>query len=287
VIAHVAERGEGKGRVVLRIDACARPSERAVAAALRVAEAFQSEIESLVVEDRQLFDLVKYPFVREVSRSGREVRAINIEEIAREVQLAATSVLRQVEALAGRAQIPARRRVVRDDPIVALAHACAANGPWNVVALAEDLTAAHASLLRDVFETVSCATGVVVAGRRSRVDGGPVVAAVEEPDRLPPMLRAGERLAAASGTDVRLLLVSAEPEALTWMEGQARLMLAGAKGVRLERSELSRSHWQIADRLRHLQAGFVIAQFGGMVVPAACDLGALASSIESPMLLVR
>ena len=52
-----------------------RPSTVALEAALRVARAFGSEIESLFVEDEQLFDCAAYGFAREVSLSGRQSRA--------------------------------------------------------------------------------------------------------------------------------------------------------------------------------------------------------------------
>ena len=39
---------------------------------MRIARAFQSEIESVFVEDEQLFDCAAYGFVREVSLTGRQ-----------------------------------------------------------------------------------------------------------------------------------------------------------------------------------------------------------------------
>ena len=69
MIAHVAEMGEDRGRVVLHLRS-GRPSTVALEAAVRVARAFGSEIESLFVEDEQLFDCAAYGFVREVSLSG-------------------------------------------------------------------------------------------------------------------------------------------------------------------------------------------------------------------------
>ena len=50
MIAHVAQTGEDRGRVVLQLGS-AHPSAIALEAAVRVARAFQSEIESLFVED--------------------------------------------------------------------------------------------------------------------------------------------------------------------------------------------------------------------------------------------
>ena len=50
MIAHVAEAGEDRGRVVLRLGSSGRLSDIALEAAMRVAQAFQSEIESVFVE---------------------------------------------------------------------------------------------------------------------------------------------------------------------------------------------------------------------------------------------
>ena len=53
MIAHVAQAGEDRGRVVLHLQS-GHPSAIALEAAVRIARAFQSEIESLFVEDEQL-----------------------------------------------------------------------------------------------------------------------------------------------------------------------------------------------------------------------------------------
>jgi len=66
MIAHVAESGEDRGRVVLHLRS-GNPHVIAVEAALRVARAFGSDLESLFVEDEQLFDCAAYGFAREVS----------------------------------------------------------------------------------------------------------------------------------------------------------------------------------------------------------------------------
>ena len=58
MIAHVAQTGEDRGRVVLQLRS-GRPSAIALQAAVRVAQAFNSEIESLFVQDQQLLDLAQ------------------------------------------------------------------------------------------------------------------------------------------------------------------------------------------------------------------------------------
>ena len=98
----------------------AHPSAIALEAAVRIARAFQSEIESLFVEDAQLFDCAAYGFVREVSLTGRQRRVMSAAGMTRDLRLAAQAARRQLEALARRAEVPLRSRVVRDEPLRAL-----------------------------------------------------------------------------------------------------------------------------------------------------------------------
>ena len=111
----------------------------AIEAAVRIAQAFNSEIESLFVEDLQLYDMASYPFAREISLTRARQRPLSRDDIEREMRLCGQSLQRRVEALARAAAVPLRAKVVRDDPVHALAKACAEDGPWNVVALADAL----------------------------------------------------------------------------------------------------------------------------------------------------
>lgn len=286
MIAHVAAAGEDKGRVVLRLAAGAPASDIALEAAVCLARAFHSEIESLFVEDRQLFELASYPFAREISFSGRSSRALSVVEVEREVRLVAAGLQRKVSTIARRADVRVRARSVRDEPVRALAEVCAQCGPWNVVALAEPFTAAHVHAIGELFARVADATGIVVVGGKTRRTAGPVVVIGEEVERLPPMLRAADRLAAAMGSDVRLVLAGADQEHLAWLEGQARLLLVGWSGVRVEAAEVA-SGAALAERLRRIAGGFAIAQFGGLLAPAEGDLRPLLAALECPLFLVR
>jgi hypothetical protein len=286
MIAHVAEAGEDRGRVVLRLDPAAQPSRIALEAAVRVALAFQSEIESLVVADQQLFELAAFPFACQVSRTG-EVQRLSAETLQRDIATAAGALVRAVRQVADRSGVRVRERVVRDEPVRAVARACAELGPWNVVALAEPFSPAHAAALRQLFDTVLGATGIVIAGPRAQRMTGPILVAIEAIDHLPPMLRAAERLAAVSRSEIRLLIVNDDPRELDWMEDQARLVLGAAARITLEPTLPSRGPAEIAERLRRLGGGFLIAQFGGVVVPDAGDLRPLSLALECPMLLVR
>lgn len=298
MIAHVAEAGEDRGRVVLRLDAGSQPSPVSIAAAVRVAQAFQSGIETLMIADRQIYDLMAFPFAVEVSRSG-VTRKLTAETLDREVMTAAAALNRMVRASAAGAGIQVRHRIVRDDPVLAVARTCADLGPWNIVALAEQFTAGHAAAVRALFDTVTGATGIVVAGPRVRNAAGPLLVAIEDMDHLPPMLRAAERIAGLTRDEIKLMLINEDPRELDWMEDQARLVLGETGRVGLEPSHPARSASEVAERLRRLKGGFLIAQFGGMVVPGAiddldgnaagriADLKPLLAALECPVLLVR
>jgi hypothetical protein len=287
MIAHVAEIGENQGRVVLQLGS-AHPSAIALEAAVRIARAFQSEIESVFVEDEQLFDCAAYDFVREVSLSGRHNRAVSPDAITQGLRLAAQGARRQLEVLARRAEVPLRSRVVRDEPLRALSIACAESGPWNVVALAEPFAGNNCGLLKQLMVEVSGATGLVMVGPRARRVTGPAVIAVEDADRLPALLRAAERLTALDGAQIVLLLIAPDEEGLDRMDGQVRLVVEAREDVRIEMAEAARGEAAvIAEALRRLNSGFVICQFGGLVVPDEGNLRPLASVLECPLFLVR
>jgi hypothetical protein len=294
MITHIAAAGEQKGRVVLRIT-CERPSDIAIDAAIRVARAFESEVESLFVENAQLYQLASYSFAREISLSGRQTRRLSEESIERQLKLAALAVQRRVEALARAAEVPLSQRIVRDEPIMALARACAERGPWNVVALAEPFSPASSVELRRLFEAVAGTTGLVLVGPMARRASGPVVAVAEDLGHFEPMLRAAERLAPIAARDgkpgrnpIALVVVAEDASSRDWLESQVRLMLGDREDVRLVIAEASRGVADvIAEEIRRLEAGFVVSQFGGILVPADGDLRHLAVALECPLFLMR
>jgi hypothetical protein len=287
MIAHVAQTGENQGRVVLQLGS-AHPSAVALEAAVRIARAFQSEIESVFVEDKQLFDCAAYGFVREVSLTGRHSRAVSTAGMTRDLRLAAKAAWRQLEVLARRAEVPLRSRVVRDEPLRALSVACAETGPWNVVALAEPFAGGNGGFVKQVLVEISGATGLVMVGPKARRVTGPVIAAVEDVEHIPALLRAAERLAALDGAPILLLLIALDEERLARMEGQARLVVEDRQDVQIYTAAVARGEAAVvAEALRQLRGGFVICQFGGLVVPDEGNLKPLASVLECPLFLVR
>ena len=288
MIAHVAEAGEGKGRVVLQLTPSA-PSPVAIAAAVRVARAFQSEIESLFVEDATLFDIAALPFTREISLSGRQRRELSPELLARQMRAAASAVSKRLVELARHAEVPLQVTVVRNEPVAALAQACARRGPWNVVALADPLAAARSGVLDRVFASVPDTTGLIVVGPMAKRSDGRMVAIVEDIADFDAVVRTARRLHAETMNDrLTLLLVSDSDEEAQRMDEQARLAIGADETIEIVRARVEPNAPGVAAELiRRLRAGFIIGRFGGLIVPRHGDLRQLAAVLECPLFLIR
>jgi hypothetical protein len=286
MIMHVAEAGEQRGRVVLHITS-GHPNKVAIEAAVRIAQAFHSEIESLFVEDMQLYDMASYPFAREISLRGTN-RALSREDIERDLRLTGRALCRRVERLAQAANVPLRSRIVRDDPLQALAKACSEDGPWNVVALADVLAPGQGVRVCDLFANVAGYTGLMLVGPKARRTRGPVIAVVESADHLQPMLRAAERMSGVTGGEVMVMLLSDSPTGGQWLEEQVRLALGDQAKLTLLAYQIDQgAPAALAEVIRRLHGGFLIAHFGGILVPAHGDLRDLVSALECPLFLMR
>jgi hypothetical protein len=291
MIAHVAAAGERRGRVVLWLGGSGEASSFAIEAAMALGQAFQAEVESLYVEDKQLFDLAEFPFARVIGSAGEGWKPLPQEELEREMRFTAAALHRQVAEAGLAASVPCHARVVRDEPLRAVARACAENGPWNVVIVGEPLAPGSEARLAELFERVRDSTGAVIAGPLAQRVRGPVVAVVEEFDRLGPMLKSAQRLASVTGGDVKLALVGDRRDELAWMEGEARLLCAdGDDGEIAEFESVLAANDDLAPLAAVLQRhkpGFALAQYGGRLIGPGASLRPLSSVLECPLLLVR
>ncbi len=287
MIAHVAEVSEAKGRVVLRFSA-QPPNEIAIHAAVQVAQAFQSELESLFVEDEQLADLARFPFATEISLTGQSRRKLTPQSMRHQFLATFREAERRVAKAVSETDVPLRRSYVRDEPVQALASACAQRGPWNVVALGEALTNTSCATISELFASVSDTTGIVLVGPRSRRTGGPVIVAVEDTDRLPGMLPAASRIAALSEADICVLITA--PDERTYFETDAELRLVLADQPNVSIVPHRETHGQaacVAEQIRALHGSFLIAHFGSQAIPEVGSLRPLLSALECPLFLVR
>jgi hypothetical protein len=287
MIAHVAEAGESRGRVLVQL-AASQPNPYAIEAAIWMARAFQSEIESLFIEDEQLLHLASFPFAREISVTGRQSRAICTADIHRDLRFACSQFQSEIARAAQRAEVPVRGTVARGDPVRALAEACTQCGPWNVIALAEQIASPGFPSLEDLFGHVEDATGVIMVGPRVCRMAGPVLIAVEDPEHLSGMLHAADRLADVQKVGIAVAPLAEDEVSLENLEGRLRQLLAERSGIEIMRFSAIRGGLaEVAEHLRRIKAGLIIAQFGGLVVPRHGDLKPLAMALESPLLVVR
>jgi hypothetical protein len=288
MIAHVAEVGEDRGRVVVRLGAFALTSGAALAAAVHVARAFQSEIEGLFIEDPEVFRAAAHGGVRELSQAGAVRAAFSASSVAHDIGHFAVAAQRAVADAARASGVRFSARVVRDTLGSALTTACAERGPWNIIVFAEPVAGEEeASQLAAVIATVWGTTGYVAAGRAALWRRGPVVIAVEDVERLSGMVRAGQRLAAVAGDDVILIPVGADDIALDWLEGEIRLTLGESAGVRiLQRSTDPGSAHQWRASIAGLSPRMVIARHGGLILPAEATAQPLAD-LRCPVFMVH
>ena len=270
MIAHVAQAGEDKGRVVVRLGAFAPSSPAAITAAVHVAKAFQSEIEGLFIEDPELAAAAALGSIREIACAGAARRTLSPAGIARDTGFFALAVQRQLAQAVSNAGITLSAQNVRDELVAALQAACSERGPWNIIVFAEPLTPGRASDgLTAAFEKVWGTTGYVAAAPNAAWRKGPIVVAVEDTDRLAGMVRAAERLAAVAGDEVWLMPVGEDDIALDWLESEIRLTLGETPVLKImPRPEHAGCQQVSLATLTRCTPRMVVARYGGVMLPA-------------------
>ena len=287
MIMHVARAGEQRGRVVLQLRT-ANPSRYALEAAVRVARAFESELESLFIQDEGVINLACFPFAREISASGLRTRTLSLDEVEKDMRLSALALSRRLEDLARRAEVPLICRVVRDEPVHALAVACAEHGPWNVVALGDTALPTRGEVIAEMFETIAGTTGLILVGPMAKRSSGPIVAAVESDEALPVLLKVAQRLSSSNDLEVVIVPIGNAPDILSQLDEAARLAMADSPHTRIVTAEATHGAPEaVAETLRRLAAGLVIGEFGGILVPDRGDLRHLSRTLECPLFLMR
>ncbi len=285
MITHVASAGENGGRVIIQLRH-ASPNQTALNAAYRIAQVFGSEIEGLLVEQSELLDSASYPFTCEISPNGLQTRNLDAKQLACDMRRLALSMRKRLRRQTEHKSIPCRFNIVRGDPVDAIAKACQTSGPWNVVALADALDAAELHKLNRLFATLTNTTGVVVCGPKTAKMSGPIIIVAEQVERLPAMLKTAERLK-DQGADIILLMITSSEEQLLLMEGQMRLALGpDLAKIALVITELTRGEPKVvAEALRRLDGGFIIGQFGGLLLSQDNSAKDLLNIMRCPLLL--
>ncbi len=211
------------------------------------------------------------------------------ESLEREMHFLGAALQRQVADAAKRAAIPFSARVVRDDPLSAVASACAEKGPWNVVAIAETFGAGDEKRLAQVFASVIDTTGVVIAGTLgASARKAPSSPRSSSSSAWAPCCGRRSAWRPSPGGDVKLMLIGSRPDELAWLEGEARLLFGEGGGPQIETVLAATADVvPVAEAVRRHKGAFLLAQYGGQVVSAETSLRPLSSALECPLLLVR
>lgn len=286
-IVHVAAASEDRGRVVLQLRT-GSPNRIAMVAAARIARAFGASIEGVFVEDQQLIDMAAHGFIREITRWGSEPRTLSPLAMARDLAAEARSAHERIIAAAAAAEVPLRLRVMRDEPVRAMAVACAECGPWNVIVVSEPFGAKEGPKIAELLDAISASTGVVIVGPKATTHSGRILVAVEDIDRLSQMVRAAERMLLDEADRMTVVLFGSDTRDVDELESQARLALAGMADVLFATAVVPEHGYAAAADILHRHGpGLVIAQIGGRVVPVEGDLAPLASVLPCPVFVVR
>jgi hypothetical protein len=285
MIAHVAEASEGSGRVLFWLDPDALTPPAAIHGATRLAAAFGSEIETLVVEDGAVARAKALPVARTVGHLRNF--AGSLEDAGKSLALLGQRQRREVEDAAAALGIPCHHTITAGDAIDQLTGLCLMSGPWNVIAMSQEPTPGMAMTISAIMANVSGATGVVVSSRTPNRLEGPIAIVAEDAQRLPSMIRAAERLRTKGGA-IHVFLAAETLTEMVELEGHVRLSVANQDRLVFETPMPTYAiEGTLDEPLRRLKPGYVIARFGGTLLPTPRALARTVALTGAPFLLVR
>lgn len=283
--AHVAEASEGSGRVLLWLDPNILASRQAVEAAVRLAAAYRSELETVDVEPPHVVFAEGVPIRRVDSPTSPAVSAGLDDDTAR--RSLGRRQRRTIDDLTLEFEVPASHTRVSGDAIDQLATMCVERGPWNVVAISRMPSAEIAPLIASIFANVSGATGVLVGSRRTSPWRGRVAVVAEDGERLPSMLRAAERIAGKDGS-THLIVAAPAQAAFDELEAQARLLPEGSGRLRFAASRPTYGvEGALDEPLINAAPDLAIARFGGILLSDGAALSRTLALTGAAFLLVR
>lgn len=286
-MAHVAEASESNGRVLFLMDTGAGDARQAASTAARFASSFNAEIEAVSFNSDAVGRARQLP-VACVKTAGADAGTVDLLERAQVHQDILTS--RQLKAIADAAQrigVPHFHTAVTGDPIDQIDGLCLSRGPWNVIVLAAPASEQTADAVSTIFANVSGATGIVAVPVRCPHETGPIAIVVEDAERLPAMLRAAGRLKGLCSR-VHMIVAADTRRELEALDTHVRLTTANHKGLVIEApSPLLGVAGALDDTLRALKTSFIVARFGGVLLPNPQAMARTMAVASAPFLLVR
>ncbi|MFA7307403.1 MAG: hypothetical protein WC026_12090 [Hyphomicrobium sp.] len=281
MITHVAEASELSGRVVLWLDPESRCTPTVLEAPLRLARAYDAEIETIVV-DQRADESGEVPF-----RRIGHVSLPDVPPVAYRFQLLAQRCRRTVEDAGRTHKVKVRHALAQGDAVDRISEMCLMRGPWNIVALTGTPAVGGQSVINSLLANVSGATGFLLCGDALKNRKTGVVVIVEDGERLPSMLRAAERLS-LPGAAIHLVIGAETAAEHADLEHQARLLTADALPVVFAPiGPTFGVPGAMTEIVARMKPSFVVARFGGTAVADGRELSRASAAIQAPILLVR
>ena len=281
MITHVAEASELSGRVVLWLDPESRCTPAVLDAPLRLASAYDAEIETIIV-DQGADESGDVPF-RRIGHVGLP----DVPPVAYRFQLLAQRCRRTVEDVGRAHKVKVRHALAQGDAVDRISEMCLMRGPWNIVALMGIPAVQGQSVINSLLANVSGATGFLLCGEKPAKKKTGVVVIVEDGERLPSMLRAAERLS-HPGAAVHLVIGAETSAEHTELEHQARLLMADVSEVSFAPvGPTFGVPGALTEILARMKPTFVVARFGGAAFSDGRELSRASAAIRAPILLVR
>lgn len=276
-------------KIVLRLRSAA-PSRLALEAAVNAARALDKRLSGVFLESRELMSVAALSCVREVTLTGRAGGELTRERLEHDLMLAKASVHRELRELARLAGVELDFAIVEGDADEAIA------GPFEagtLIASGEPLSATEAARLSHILNEVDEVAGVLITGPRAQRSRGPIVVAVEEAERILPLLSTAERLRLDHHPGIVLLLVADTRERIEALHKAAERILHPALPVTFAHALISRaaagrgSAGILAEAVIRFGSGFAIAHLGRLIRAREQELKTLARTLECPLLLLK
>lgn len=274
------------GRVVIELRS-GSPSAVALQEAIHFAQAFDSDLEGLFINDEELEAMAELPVVRSVSLSGRRNAGQASDNIRNELFLAAQSMRRQFDDLARHARLRHQFRTVHDQPIKAMLSACADDQDKSLIVLTETLALRHIAEIDQLMTSSENLFGVLLVGPGASRRSGPVIIVPENLENVETMIRSATML--ASGSNPVIIFLANEDEAeLQRVSDELHNKLTPVPGLNILSAPIPRDQPAVmTEAVRRLKGGLLITQFGGALVPSKESLASLATALECPLLIMR
>lgn len=276
-------------KIVLRLRSAA-PSRLALEAAVNAARALDKRLSGVFLESRELLSVAALSCVREVTLTGRRGGMLTRERLEHDLRLATASVQRELRELARLAGVELDFAIVEGDADEPIA------GPFEagtLIASGEPVSAAEAARLSHILNEVDEVAGVLITGPRAQRSRGPIIVAVEEAERILPLLGYAERLRLDHHPGIVLLLVADTRERIEALHKAAEHLLHPALPVTFAHALISRaaagrgSAGVLAEAVIRFGSGFAIAHLGRLIRAREQELKTLARTLECPLLLLK